>query len=522
MANVMGMMVATTTTAGVSSKKDAVTANGEMGNGSISELPDETNRPNPVLGAKYVPLLMATVLACWINLACGASLGFTTPALSDLKNNTSHLTLSEEEGTWMASLSMLGAMIGGLCAGPAISFGRKKALWIAVFPLCAAWVLIVFAQAAWYLCVAQAIMGFSTGVVSDAAQLYVSETSTRRWRGALGCIPVLMFNAGMLVCYIAAYFMSWWTLAAFGACLTLPSVLAPCVLPETPVFLATKGKMKEACAALRWFRGPECDMQEELQQLQYVASLGRKGRPSLKGCVKVWRLLDKTLMKPFFHTLGIRILSRFCGIRPISSYLESIFSSTGSSINKEITTIASGVAQIVGTVIACVLLHRIGRRSLLIWSQIVMGVSLVGLGLCIYFSNFFINQETDMFGWLPFAAVVVYVVSNSVGLAPVSGIILSEIVPQRFRSITSSSTGALSWLSAFIVTKCFYVIEAGLKLHGAIWVFSVMCVLGAVYVYFLLPETRGLTQYEIDNLFVNDAEKNDEDKGQKQEATETV
>jgi hypothetical protein len=133
--------------------------------------------------------------------------------------------------------------------------------------------------------------------------------------------------------------------------------------------------------------------------------------------------------------------------------------------------------------------------------QAVMGLSLVGLACYHYYHEDLRNIHGTLVGWFPVVAIMVYIVANSIGLAPISGIIIGELVPQRHRSIASSITGAISWLSAFIVTKTFLDLRSIINLHGTLWLYGSVCLIGIPFVYFSLPETRGISQYGIEVLF---------------------
>lgn len=128
-----------------------------------------------------------------------------------------------------------------------------------------------------------------------------------------------------------------------------------------------------------------------------------------------------------------------------------------------------------------------------------MGGSLISLGFYLYYKPG--TPTSENLGWLPITAILVFIVAYSIGLGPVSGILIGELIPQRHRSIASSMTGALSWLSAFIVTKTFLDLQSSLQLHGVMWLYGGVCVVGVVFVSVSLPETRDISQYGIDVLF---------------------
>ncbi|XP_069702949.1 facilitated trehalose transporter Tret1-2 homolog [Periplaneta americana] len=443
---------------------------------------------------RLFPQLLAALLSCWVNLASGASLGYATPALPSLQNPDSRLQITENEGSWVASLMMLGALVGGVLAGPCISLGRRRALWLVAIPLIFAWILIALAPNVLSLYVAHFVLGTCLGIIADASQLYVSETASAQWRGALGCVPVLMFNVGILVCYTAGAWLDWEELALFGGALTLPALLLPFVLPESPSYLVARGRIEQAIAALRWLRGPVYDITAEFQELMHC----EKGPGLLE---RLRGLCDREILRPLLLTGSIRALSRFCGLRAILCYTQTILLSSRSSLDVEVATIVIGAVQLVATLVACGLLDRLGRRKLLIASQAIMGLSLVGLACYHYYHNDLDGMGGTLLGWLPMVAIMIYIIANSIGLGPVSGIIIGELVPQRHRSIASSITGAISWLSAFIVTKTFLDLSSTLKLHGALWLYGSVCLLGVPFVFFCVPETRGISQYGIEVLF---------------------
>ncbi|CAG2055089.1 unnamed protein product [Timema podura] len=444
--------------------------------------------------SKLFPQLLAAVMACWINLASGASLGYITPALPSLQHPSSRLQLSETEGSWVASLVMLGALGGGCLAGPCISLGRRKALWLAAVPLTSAWLIIAVAPNVWALYAAHTILGACLGVICDASQLYVSETASSERRGALGCVPVLMFNVGILLCYTAGAWLDWENLALFGCLISVPALLLPIVLPETPSYLVARERTKEALASLHWLRGSNCDINAEYQELLQC----KKGAGLIE---RIQGLCDREIIRPVMITAAIRMLSRFCGLRAILCYTQAILLTSRSAVDVDIATIIIGAVQLIATLVACGLLDKLGRRKLLIVSQTVMGVSLVTLGCYLYYRNDMDRSDGSVLGWIPIVAILIYIVGNSMGLGPVSGIAIGELVPQRHRSIASSLTGAMSWLSAFIVTKTFLDLQSSLHIYGALWLYGSVCFVGVPFVYFCLPETRGISQYAIEVLF---------------------
>lgn len=461
----------------------------------VQKIPPEATVEKEVIipQPRLLPQVVAAILGCWINLATGACLGYATPALPKLQRASSYVQLSESEASWMASLLMLGALAGGALAGPCIAMGRRRALWLAAAPVAGSWAAVAAATNTWCLFAAHAVMGVCLGVTADASQLYVSETAHAARRGALGCVPILMFNVGILACYAAGAWLDWDELGLFGCALSLPALVLPALLPESPSYLVGMGRAKETLAALKWLRGPAYDVSAEFEELSRC-----EAGPGLRE--RLQSLRERSVLRPLLLTCAVRALSRLCGLRAIQCYAQAIFVGAQSSLDAELSVVATGAVQLLATLLACGLLDRLGRRRLLIASQAVMGVCLIGLGCYLYYTND-VNNNESLIGWVPVVTILTYIIANSIGLGPVSGIVIGELVPQRHRSIVSSITGSVSWLSAFIITKTFLDLRSCLQLHGAIWAYGSVCIVGVVFVYCFIPETRGLSQYEIEVLF---------------------
>ncbi|KAJ8872144.1 hypothetical protein PR048_025746 [Dryococelus australis] len=453
---------------------------------------------------RFLPQVKAAVLSCWVNLASGASMAYVTPALQTLQLPDSGLALSDSQASWVASLSMLGAFLGGISVGPCIALGRRRALWLVALPLAVSWALVAAATAVWHLCLAQFLSGICMAITADASQVYVSETVSAERRGSLGCVPMLMFNLGTLACWCAGAWLPWDQLAMFCAALALPSLLLPLWFPESPSYLVAHSRTQQALHSLYQLRGKRCDINFEYQEL-LQCDKGTGFRESMR------HMCDNDLLKPLFIMAAVRILSRFCGLRAILTYTKDLLHSTHSVLDERQANIIIGSVQLAATLFGSLVVDKLGRRNILMASQFVMGMSLAALGSFFYFFDESDCAHNSALSWVPLAAILVYIVCNSVGLSPVSGILIGELVPQRYRHVTSSLTGAASWLSAFIVTKTFVDLDRYLHLYGTMWLYCLMCFLGVVFVFFALPETRGLSQYAIDVLFVHSVEDDDEE-----------
>lgn len=148
---------------------------------------------------------------------------------------------------------------------------------------------------------------------------------------------------------------------------------------------------------------------------------------------------------------------------------------------------------------------RFGRRLLLLTSGLIVSCSLAAMG-----SFFYLKKEwgaavaTEKLGWLPLVSLVVFFIAYSGGFANVPFILMGEMFPSRYRSTLGSISSSFNLVCTFAVVRGFPDMQVTLGQYGAFWLFMSCTLVGVVFIYFLLPETKGKTLEEIDRMFLNE------------------
>ena len=154
----------------------------------------------------------------------------------------------------------------------------------------------------------------------------------------------------------------------------------------------------------------------------------------------------------------------------------------------------------VATLIAALLVERLGRQTLFLISEIFMCISMVALG-----TYFYLKEETDTdvssLGWLPLTSLIVFIAAFSIGAGPVPWIMFGEILPAKVKATGSSLASFTNWLVAFIVTLTFVDIQDAIGSSGVFWMFGGFCVAGTLFTFFYLPETKGKNPEQIQAFF---------------------
>ncbi|XP_028156027.1 facilitated trehalose transporter Tret1-like isoform X2 [Ostrinia furnacalis] len=430
------------------------------------------------------------------SLIVGFSSGYTSPTLTKM---TEDMNLSEEQSSWVGGLVPLAALIGSICGGSLIGcLGRRLAISATALPFFIGWMLIANANGIIMVYAGRALIGICVGIGSLAFPVYCGETLQPEVRGALGLLPTAFGNTGILIAYFVGNYLDWSGLAFFGAALPVPFFLLMLLTPETPSWYMSKGRAEDARKSLQWLRGKNVNIDKELRDLSRVQAESDHIRGNAIG-----QLFTRRYIPAIAISLGLMIFQQFSGINAVIFYAEKIFMMSGSSIDKNLSSIIIGIVNFISTFIATGLIDRLGRKILLYISSVSMIITLVTLGSYCYVKDAGVN--VDNFGWLPLACLVIYVLGFSIGFGPIPWLMLGEILPSKIRGTAASLATSLNWTCAFIVTKTFTNISLALNMYGAMWLFTVICLIGLFFVIFFVPETRGISLEDIEKKLTGGA-----------------
>ncbi|OQV17865.1 Solute carrier family 2, facilitated glucose transporter member 2 [Hypsibius exemplaris] len=402
---------------------------------------------------------------------------------------------------WAISSSFLN--VGGLissfaCTAIANKFGLKGAFYILAALYITGTLTVCLAPLAGLfemLVVGRTIIGLSLGSMCIIAPLYTAELTPPSVRGALGTLPIVTYVLGFIVATSAGFPMAlgtetgWPILVGLGL---IPIVLL-CVLlpfcPDSPRRLLIKKQNKAAAEkALRWLRKTS-NVHDELAAMQedFAAESGRP-RVSLRS------VFNDPILRSGLTMVAVAMLAQqFSGYSALSFYSTSIFSSIGMSrMDANVTTLGLWVTYLIFSLISMVLVEKSGRRTLLLWSHVLMMATMTALVIFMILSK----QGVTWTKYGSAACVVMYIAVFAAGSASVPWILPSELVTAEFRASAMQLAGLMSWSGALIVTFIFPVLVT--SLHEYVFLVFIGCgVVGTGYIFMKLPETKGKTIEEI-------------------------
>lgn len=438
--------------------------------------------------AKKLPQYLAGIAATLGALAAGMVLGWTSPAGEDGINlfRDYGIPVTKADFSWIGSLATLGA--GAMCIPIGMiadMVGRKIAMLIMVVPFTVGWLLIIFSNSLLMFYFGRFITGLSGGAFCVAAPLYTAEIAESEIRGTLGSYFQLMLTVGILASYVlGAVIENMKTLSIISAVMPLIFFAVFFFMPETPVYYLQKNNEDAARKSLVKLRGNQYDVEVELRALREVIEENRRSGASFTESIKT-----KAAKKGFVIAYGLMLFQQMSGVNAIIFYSSDIFAKAGTSIEANKATIIVGAVQVISVFLGTLVVDRLGRRILLLASIVVLFLMTLILGVYFYCSVH--TTAFDDIKWFAIIPLCIFLVLFSFGFGPIPWMMMPEIFAPEVKGIAGSSACLFNWLMAFIVTKFYSDMTAAVQPYGTFWIFSLFCAVGILFVYFLVPETKG-------------------------------
>ena len=394
---------------------------------------------------------------------------------------------------WMQGVvttAVLIGAVGGAAFGGSLTdrFGRKPIIIVMAALFAIGSLLSAVATGVVMLFVARLILGVAIGTASMLTPLYLSEVAPKEKRGAIVSLNQLCITAGILNSYLvdvgfANVVGTWRWMLGVGA---VPGVLlgiGMLFLPESPRWLASKGRFDQAADVLRMMRDRQ-NVDEELSGL-------RRDIVSEKGDVSLSALFAAPKARlPLIVGIGLAVFQQVTGINTIIYYAPSIFQQAGMT-SPLLPTIGIGVVNVLATVVALLLLDQVGRRKLL----------LVGLGImlfCLIAITVALSMGSADAGAITAVALAAYVGGFAIGLGPIFWLLIAEIFPLAYRGRGMSVASMANWGSNLVVALFFPNLIVLLTLGGAFALFAVLTVVALAFAWRFVPETSGRSLEDIE------------------------
>ncbi|GJN20237.1 hypothetical protein PR202_gb07589 [Eleusine coracana subsp. coracana] len=433
----------------------------------------------------------------------GATSGATISLKSAAFSGTTWYNLSSVQTGLVVSGSLYGALIGSILAFTiADLLGRRKELILASISYLIGALLTAAAPNFPIMVVGRFLYGIGIGLAMHAAPMYIAETAASQIRGMLISLKEFFIVLGMLLGYIAGNFYvevvsGWRYMYATSIPLCVIMGVGMCWLPSSPRWLLLcaiqgKGDLPEAketaIQCLCRLRGVSSDLVSDqisliLEELSYVDEEKQVGFSEI---------FQGKCLKAMMIGCGLVFFQQVTGQPSVLYYAATIFQSAGFSGASDATrvSILLGVLKLIMTGLAVLVVDRLGRRPLLIG-----GVSGIAVSLFLLSSYYTLLKDVS---YVAVIALLLYVGCYQLSFGPIGWLMISEVFPLKLRGRGLSIAVLVNFASNALVTFAFSPLEdligTGLLFSG----FGVIAVASLVFIFFIVPETKGLTLEEIE------------------------
>lgn len=422
-------------------------------------------------------------------------------------------TLDDIGTGWYVGCALVGSILGVIFAGPLSDYyGRKIVLLISsVLFLSSAIGCMVSANIS-QLVLYRIIGGVGIGVASVVSPLYIAEISVAKYRGRLVALYQLAITIGFLGAYLGnfgllSYSQSLVQSGATGGLdgkifgtevwrsmlgmESLPAILFFMILfliPESPRWLVAKGREIQAYKIFSRIYDPA----ESNVQIRNVKDLiAGEGKSD-------WRLLFKPGFRlALFIGVALSILGQFMGVNAVLYYGPSIFKESGLSDGDSLFyQVMVGLVNMLTTVLALVIIDKVGRKKLVYWGVSGMIVTLVLIAW--YFS---FGKGMGVPSVILLILFLLYIFSCAVSICAVIFVLLSEMYPTKVRGAAMSIAGLSLWIGTYLIGQLTPWMLSNLSPSGTFLLFALMCIPYMLIVWKLLPETTGKSLEEIEQMW---------------------
>lgn len=454
----------------------------------------------------------------WLSVVAslgGFLFGYDTAVISGTVDQvSSQFNLDDITKGWYVGCALAGSIAGVMVAGSlSDKFGRKIVLLLSAVLFSVSGIGCMVAGNEVQLVIARIIGGIGIGVASVISPLYIAEISIPSFRGRLVSMYQLAITVGFLGAYLANYGLQTYSERLLEAGTTaglsgkifateawrgmlgmeaLPALLFFLVLfliPESPRWLVVKGHEKKASLILNKIYG---EKEAEIQTNNIKNLIATE-------TVSDWRMLfQQGFRMALFIGVALAMLGQLMGVNAVLYYGPTIFKESGlSSGDSLLYQVLVGLVNMLTTVLALIIIDKVGRKKLVYWGVSGMIIALIFIGL--YFTYGTSMAIPHLFLLIFF---LFYIFACAISICAVIFVLLSEMYPVKVRGAAMSIAGLSLWIGTYLIGQLTPVMLTKLTPAGTFWLFALMCIPYMLIVWKLLPETTGKSLEEIEEMWI--------------------
>ena len=443
----------------------------------------------------------------------GFLFGYDTAVISGtISRVAGQFELDSLQSGWYVGSALVGSIMGVMVAGAMSDrFGRKKTMLISATLFTISAIGCALSGNWGQLVIFRIIGGIGIGIVSIVCPLYISEVSVASHRGRMVSLYQLAITIGFLGAYLMNYYLlnlsatfsstsplltkilgaeEWRGMLGMESIPAIIFFMIIFLIPESPRWLITKGKEASARKTFNLIYRDSAAVDFHINETKQMLQSKEKAN---------WKLLFKPgTFRIVLIGAAIAMLGQFMGVNAVLYYGPTIFESSGlSSGDSLFYQSLIGLVNMGTTVLALLIIDKVGRKKLVYFGVSGMIVSLVAIG--VYFMKGEVWGISNTFLLIFFLA---YMFFTAISISAVIFVFLSEMYPTKIRGLAMSVAGLSLWVGTYLIGQLTPWLLENLTSAGTFFLFAAMCIPYMLIVWKLMPETAGKSLEDIERFWL--------------------
>ncbi|AAS53170.1 AFL204Cp [Eremothecium gossypii ATCC 10895] len=502
---------------------------------SKSELSGDGSNSHPIESKKDIVSVISTetkpfsayifaCLCCFMVAFGGFIFGWDTGTISGFVKQTDFIArfgqlspsgeyeLSDDRTGLIVSIFNIGCAVGGIFLSKiGDAYGRKIGLATVTAVYVIGIVIQISASDKWYqYFVGRIISGLGVGGIAVLSPMLISETSPKHLRGSLVSCYQLMITAGIFLGYCTNYgtktnytdSRQWRIPLGLGFAWALLMIGGMAFVPESPRYLVEAENLPKARMSIARANKVAEDhpiVEHELNTLQTAIELEK-----LAGKARIVDLFNvkKKIFQRLIIGIFIQSLQQLIGNNYFFYYGTTIFNAVGMD-DPFVTSIVLGIVNFGSTFFSLYTVDKFGRRKCLIWGAFAMAICMAifaSVGVTKLWPNGEDQPSSKPAGNVMIVFTCIYIFFFATTWAPIAYVIISEIYPLRVKARAMALATAANWIWGFLIAFFTPRITSAIKFcYG--YVFMGCLIFAFFYIFFFVPETKGLTLEDVDEMW---------------------
>ncbi|XP_059047207.1 uncharacterized protein LOC131842655 [Achroia grisella] len=443
---------------------------------------------------------------------------YTARLLPQLQRDDSSIPVDDNSASWIASVHGLTLFAGNLSL-PLIMghYGRKPASLVTNIVSLIGWVFIILSQDVTLILVGKLFQGFSMGMVTALPSIVIAEYTSPKNRALFTSIMIILMTLTTTLVHTTGSYFSWKLTALVCMFITCVGLFIIVITPESPSWLAEKGRYEDSKRVFYWLRE-----KEEINELENIISVISKRihkSTTSKGFltdtkIKLLKNLNAIKLRegymPILIMVHIYTFGHWCGSNSIVIYIQDVFTaltSPDTDINLQI--VYTDIMGFCYNAIAVFVMRKCKRRFIL---STFLNLNIFVLLATALYSYCKVN---DM---LPFDHPIIGIIlihlilfTFLVGIFPLTFALDGEIFSLEYRSFSAGITTLYFTIAISGVVKSFPYLKKSIGLHGTYLIYAGVCSYCSLFLLKFMPETKDKTLLDIENEFKNVTVASDDD-----------